>query len=114
MEQPILPLSGKKAKDTNIFHSILRSKILSSIEKEEDRIAQEAFVVLVAGGETTAQVLTTATFHLLANKDTALLRLKDELNGIMLDPEIQVSLKILEQLPWLVSGIVLYGVYCYG
>lgn len=86
-----------------IFESILASKVLSPKEKGASRIAQEGFVVLVAGGETTARVLTTATFHILANKDTVLRRLKEELTTVMVDPDIEVDLKTLEQLPWLVS-----------
>ena len=103
MEKPTLSSSSKFAKDSSVFDSMLRSTLLSGTEKEEERIAQEAFVILVAGGETTAQVLTTATFHLLANKETALPRLKEELNSIMPDRGTRADLKSLEQLPWLVS-----------
>ena len=91
-------------KNPNVFQSILASKSLPAVEKEKNRIAQEAFVVLVAGGETTARVLTTATFHLLANKGTALARLKKELFAAMEDPDVEVDVKALEQLPWLVPA----------
>jgi len=94
---------GTPTKSTNVFESILANKGLSAEEKGKNRIAQEGFVVLVAGGETTARVLTTATYHLLANRETALLRLKEELASIMPDPDTQVDVKTLEQLPWLVS-----------
>lgn len=92
-------------KSINIFESILASKILSVQEKQANRVAQEAFVVLVAGGETTARVLTTATFHILANRETVLLRLKEELTTAMTNPDTHVDMKTLEQLPWLVSPL---------
>lgn len=94
---------GTTTKSINVFESILANKGLSAAEKGKNRIAQEGFVVLVAGGETTARVLTTATYHLLANPETALLKLKEELTFIMPDPDTQVDVKTLEQLPWLVS-----------
>ena len=98
-------LDGTTARSTNVFESILASKVLPTKEKEANRIAQEGFVVLVAGGETTARVLTTATFHILAKKETVLLRLKEELATVMVDPDTQVDVKTLEQLPWLVSPL---------
>ena len=100
---PTKSLEAANAKPINIFESILTSKILSAQEKRANRVAQEGFVVLVAGGETTARVLITATFHILANRETVLLRLKDELATAMADPDTQVDMKQLEQLPWLVS-----------
>ena len=88
---------------STIFKSILSSHNLPAEDKQHKRIAQEGFVVLVAGGETTAQVLTHATFHLLTKKSTALAKLKVELANVMLDPNTRVELKVLEQLPWLAS-----------
>lgn len=93
------------ARPINIFESILASKVLSAREKKANRVAQEGFVVLVAGGETTARVLTTATFHILANKETVLPRLEEELATAISHPDAQVDMKILEQLPWLVSPL---------
>ena len=86
---------------TNLFHSILSSN-LPVAEKRQDRIAQDGFVILVAGGETTARVLATATYHLLANPDSSLLNLKKELAVVMEDPKIRPDIRTLEQLPWLV------------
>ena len=72
-------------------------------EKQENRIAQEAFNLVVAAGVTTAVVLTTATYHLLADQNNYLARLKQELETVMEDPYARVSVQRLEQLPWLVS-----------
>lgn len=87
-----------------LFDSILSSS-LPPEEKSTSRIAQEGFVIVVAGGETTARVLTTATFHLLANRDTALLRLKGELALAMPDPDARIGTATLERLPWLTAVI---------
>lgn len=87
----------------DLFESILTSKSISDGDKQSQRVAQEGFVVIVAAGETTARMLTTATFHILANKDTVLPKLQQELNEAIPDPSIRVTLLTLEKLPWLVS-----------
>ncbi|CAO1606115.1 hypothetical protein XANCAGTX0491_009615 [Xanthoria calcicola] len=98
--EPKLPRASR-----NLFQSLLGSKHLSPMEKERDRITQEAFVVLVAGSETTARILTNAMYHLLANPKTSLLRLKEELATLLLDSESPISVKELEQLPWLTAVV---------
>ena len=87
---------------TNIFRSILSSS-LPADEKRRDRMAQEGFVVIAAGSETTAQILATATYHLLANQESALVRLKEELAVAMQDPDTRPEWATLQKLPWLVS-----------
>ena len=86
----------------NLFHCILSSSNLSAAEKDYRRIAQEAFVAIVAGGETTGRVLATGTFHILANRACVLPQLRLELRSIMPDPSTRPTLKELERLPWLV------------
>ena len=73
-------------------------------DKKRNRIAQEGFVVIAAGGETTARVLANATFHLLANQGSALVELKHELTIAMEDPNARPDVRTLEKLPWLVSA----------
>lgn len=85
-----------------IFNGMLSSRHLSPQEKEKNRIAQDGFVVVVAGGETTGRVLTMATYHILANKEKVLPRLKEELESVMADPYTRVDVSVLEKLPWLV------------
>ena len=82
-----------------MFQSMLLSNYLPPAEKRRNRIAQEAFTIIVAGGETTARVLTTAIYHLLANRDIALNRLRDELNSTIVDPDVRIEVRTLEQLP---------------
>lgn len=60
------------AASRNVFLGMLASTSLPEYDKSQDRIAQDGFVVLAAGGETTSRVLNTATYHLLANKCTIL------------------------------------------
>jgi cytochrome P450 len=72
-------------------------------ERQPLRMADEAFALVAAGGETTAKVLTFATFHTLANRETVLPRLREELMSVMPSPTTKPDLHVLEQLPWLVS-----------
>ncbi|KAG8533995.1 uncharacterized protein KY384_000837 [Bacidia gigantensis] len=90
-------------KHKTLFESIMTSKVLPPHEKSTERLAQEGVVVLTAASETTARVLSIATFHMLANKERVLDRLQKELGEVMSEPDSQVDLKILEQLPWLVG-----------
>ena len=84
-----------------LFHALLNSK-LPAEEKAPDRLSQEVFTVISAGGETTAKNLSTLSFHLLHNPDK-LQRLREELNR--LDPDGTASLVEYETMPYLVSLI---------
>lgn len=88
---------------TDAFQAIISCESLPVQEKEEHRIAQEAFNLVVAAGATSAVVLATATYHLLADRNNYLARLKEELEAVMEDPYTRVDVQTLEQLPWLVS-----------
>ena len=83
-----------------VFQSILSSP-LPPEEKRRDRMAQEGFIIIVAGSDTISRILTAATYHLLANED-AHFRLKGELEQAMPNPSMQIDVKSLEKLPWLV------------
>ena len=99
--------SGMKSKShTNAFQAIIACESLPLREKQEHRIADEAFNLMVAAGATTAIILTTGTYHLLMDQNNCLARLKEELGAVMEDPYTRVNVETLEQLPWLVS--VLY------
>ena len=99
------PSQVKRTTDsgTDVFQAMISCESLPVQEKQENRIAQEAFNLVVAAGVTTAVVLTTATYHLLADQNNYLARLKQELETVMEDPYARVSVQRLEQLPWLVS-----------
>ena len=89
--------------DSYIFDLILSSKTLPEKEKSHKRITEEAFDLLIPGGETTSRILTTATYHILANKDRVLPRLKTELSSVFVDRDNRPDVKDLEKLSWLVS-----------
>ena len=87
------------ADSKNIYASIMASTVISSKEKEPERMAQEAFVVQLGGGETTGHALTDITYRLLSNKATALSALSEELRQVMPNANHQSDLKSLERLP---------------
>ena len=103
IDKPPSQSSMKTDSGMDAFQAIISCESLPAQEKQEDRIAQEAFNLLVAAGATTAVVLTTATYHLLMDQNDYLARLKEELEGVMKDPCTRVDVQTLEQLPWLVS-----------
>ena len=96
-------VSMKIGSGTDAFQAIIACESLPSHEKQEHRIAQEAFNLVVAAGATTAVILTTATYHLLIDQNDYVARLKEELEVVMEDPYTRISVQTLEQLPWLVS-----------
>jgi cytochrome P450 len=59
-------------------------------------------VLVVAGGETTAKVLTALIFFLLSNPEW-LEKVRKELDDTMPDPQILSTWQMLEALPCLVS-----------
>ncbi|KAJ5692351.1 cytochrome P450 [Penicillium macrosclerotiorum] len=85
-------------KDT-LFHALIDSN-LPAEEKGADRLSQEVFTVMAAGGETTAKNLSFLTFYLL-NNPSKLQKLRDELNE--LDPNRTATIVELESMPYLTS-----------
>ncbi|TVY80571.1 Cyrochrome P450 monooxygenase [Lachnellula suecica] len=92
--------------DKNIFQSLLDSS-LPAEEKTVERLRQEAQLVVGAGSDTVANVLTVTTFHLLANAEK-LAKLVQELEKAMLDPKTPAKLGDVENLPYL-SAVVQEG-----
>jgi cytochrome P450 len=88
-------------KTKTIFHHILDSD-LPDAEKTVARLSDEGFVLVVAGGETTAKTLTTLIFFLLANPEW-LEKVHQELDSTMPNPEILSTWQKLDALPCLVS-----------
>ena len=86
-----------------IFETILTSS-LPPPEKTVDRLTDEAFVMIVAGGETTAKSLTNAIYHLLANPNW-LKAVLAEIDGAMPGVHHLPSSSELEQLPVLTAAI---------
>jgi hypothetical protein len=85
-----------------VFQKCIASDSLVARDKRVDRLAQEAFTIVVAREESTARVLTTASFHIVPNKHRIPLLLRVELETAFPDPDTELDLRTLEKLPWLV------------
>lgn len=95
---------GKNDKSgTTLFHHLMESDAITDNEKGEDRLVQEAQVVVSAGTETTAWAMS-VTFHLLSNPEI-LRKLRAGLECAITDPRELPSLASLEQLPYLTACI---------
>lgn len=85
-----------------IFHSIDQSN-LPPHEKAPERMAQEGITILAAGSETSARVIAHTLFHLLLDPDT-LGKVREEIEVVGMDLNQLPDVRVLENLPWLVSG----------
>jgi cytochrome P450 len=81
-----------------IFASLLQSD-LDVLDKEPQRLAEEAQAVLGAGTETTSWAMAVITYHLLT-KPEILAKLTRELKTVVDDPR-HLSWPVLETLPYL-------------
>ena len=95
-------ISDNQKMDNLIFRAI-RNSALPPHEKNLDRLAQEAAVVIVAGGETTARSLELGVFYIL-NNPSVLARLQEVAAKAMPDVSKTPSAKSLEEIPYLVSA----------
>ena len=66
-----------------------------------ERLMDEGFILVGAGGETTAQTLAVLTFHLLNNPEV-LFELRAELDEAVAGSDSLLTWQTLEQLPFLV------------
>ncbi|KAL8919632.1 MAG: hypothetical protein Q9208_006664 [Pyrenodesmia sp. 3 TL-2023] len=85
------------------LQQILESNLAAS-EKTAERMGQEAFSIIAAGGETVARTLTTLTYYLITNPPI-LAKLRRELQSAQPDPSTPLPFQELEQLPWLTAVI---------
>ncbi len=89
---------------TTIFHSLIRNPNLSKADKTDERLLDEARVLLGAGTDTTANTLAWTTYHILANPPV-IARLRKELVDAIPDLENMPPLNQLEALPYLTAVI---------
>ncbi|KAF2027534.1 cytochrome P450 [Setomelanomma holmii] len=82
-----------------IFAELLKSD-LEVLEKEPQRLADEAAAVVGAGTETTSWALSVMTYHLLT-KPELLAKLTKELRNVIDDPQHLPAWPVLEALPYL-------------
>ncbi|TRX88219.1 hypothetical protein FHL15_010908 [Xylaria flabelliformis] len=74
-------------------------------DKSPERMAQQAFEVVVEGIETIGRSLTAATYYVLSKPETVLLRLRQEIENAAAGSNSRILLKSLENLPWLTAII---------
>ncbi|KAL2206994.1 cytochrome protein [Sarocladium strictum] len=103
-------LSGDKAppedlphQKHNIFRTIVTSEKIPDTDKGSERMADEAWGILVAGGDTTAKVLANLMFFLCQNRSTILEKLRKELKKVTHDGEIRPPLRELQHVPLLTA-----------
>lgn len=90
----------KQPRPKTIFHGIMQAD-LPPAEKTADRLADEAFVLLVAGAETTARTLCVILCHVLS-KPSILARLRAELDPVLKEASGGLPpSRVLEDLPLL-------------
>ncbi|KAF3482546.1 benzoate 4-monooxygenase cytochrome P450 [Arthroderma uncinatum] len=89
--------------EKTIFHALCDPSVPAK-EKEIKRLEEEGFVVLGAATETTARVLTVGSFYLYRDK-SILYKLREELKGVMPQPDSHITWTKLEQLPYLTAFI---------
>lgn len=95
---------SKESRPSNVFDGILYSNLPEN-EKSIDRLAQDAFLAITAGGDPAARTMAMAAYYLLITPQSVQL-LQEELDRAMPDPSQLPELPELESLPVLV-GIVL-------
>lgn len=88
---------------STVFLHILQSK-LAPEELSQDRLREEAILIVGAGFETTKWTLTVAFYHILANP-AIYQRLRQELASAMPNPEQILSWHELQALPYLSACI---------
>jgi cytochrome P450 len=96
-------------KPKTIFHGIMNSS-LPDEEKSVERLSDEAFVLVIAGGETTARVSTVILTKLI-ERPKLLARLREELSAVVKEGKLPESSRMLEEIP-LLKAIVQEGLRC--
>ncbi|KAJ8111309.1 hypothetical protein OPT61_g6064 [Boeremia exigua] len=91
--------AGIKYDRPTVFGTILESDLVS-LEKEPQRLADEAAGIIGAGTETTSWAMAVMTYHLLT-KPELLTKLRAELQTVVTDPKKLPSWTVLENLPYL-------------
>jgi cytochrome P450 len=87
-----------------IFYDILDSQVLPPEEKTVDRLADEAFGMVVAGGDTVGRALSNLFYHLHMNP-VWLHQIRAEIDTAMPSPTHLASLSDLENLPIFTAAI---------
>jgi len=93
---------------STVFHGLLRNPHLSAADKTDDRLIDEARILLGGGTDTAANTLAAITYHILANPHI-LAKLRSELVAAIPDPYNMPPLAQIEALPYL-SAVIQEGI----
>lgn len=95
---------ASEERDKNIFTTILNADMPPS-EKTAARLNDEGFVMVVAGGETTARALTNTVYFLLSHPEW-LGRVRAEVEAVMPEVDTLPSCYVIEhQCPMLIASV---------
>jgi hypothetical protein len=97
----------KQTRAPDVFNGILYSG-LPEDEKSVDRLSQDGFLAITAGGDPIARTLAIGTYYLLTSPQDLRLLCK-ELDAVMPDRHKLPELAELESLPFLVRHLYLRG-----
>ncbi|KAJ6186275.1 Cytochrome P450 [Penicillium mononematosum] len=103
-EKSIEALEHDGRKSSQTIFDALSDPAIPEAERSLQRLEDEALLVLGAGTETTARVMSVGLFYLLSNK-TLFYRLRAELKPLMPTPDARPTWNQLEELPYLTSVI---------
>jgi cytochrome P450 len=90
--------------ENTVFHSLLMNSNVPDSDKTDDRMAEEARILLLGGTDTTAMTLSATTYHILANP-SIFKKLKAELTQAIPDPDSLPVSSQIEALPYLTAVI---------
>ncbi|KAI0183573.1 cytochrome P450 [Xylaria flabelliformis] len=100
-----LPFHRNPMEKFAVFRALLENDELPPEEKLYNRISHEAVTLMAAGSETTASTLMAAVYFILANKESILPRLREEVDSVTPTGASRPSTADLESLPWLTAII---------
>jgi cytochrome P450 len=90
--------------ENTVFHSLLVNSNVPDSDKTDDRMAEEARILLLGGTDTTAMTLSAITYHILSNP-SIFKQLKAELTQAIPDPDSLPVSSMIEALPYLTAVI---------
>jgi cytochrome P450 len=96
--------AGTDISEKTIFHSLLMNPNVPDHDRTDDRMAEEARILLLGGTDTTAMTLSAITYQILANP-SIFKKLKAELTQAIPDPDSLPVAAQIEALPYLTAVI---------
>ncbi|KAF2096018.1 cytochrome P450 [Rhizodiscina lignyota] len=100
--RPILEQLLSVARVVSKWETVMLDSRLPESEKETQRIADEALILVIAGTESTSRTLSTAIYHILT-QPAILSNLRDELDKAIPDSNAEIPVAKAELLPYLTA-----------